>query len=412
MNLDSGPQYAGDMGSIQQADWIAAFQHVSAVIHQTAQTLGANAEVIWNPGVTSYQNAGNAVVNLYPGDQSVDLIGADVYSDTYNFSLYDFSTGKTDSSFSQWAANPENLIHYYTMPAATQWGTDSSQGHATTLQDLIELAKSTGKPLAIVETGAGNSSNTDHDIQDNPYFVQWLSTTLSAAQANGVKISFVNIWDSNSGGNYQFTSTADGKPEEAVAWEASFGATEPLSATINSMTLAIDTGVSARDFITSDGAVVVSGTMSGVQGSRVIILDGSTLIGVATPSNDGKWSFSTTLTNGTHEIRAMASDPSGNTCNPGSPKEVVVDVSAPVVTIDSKVWGLSTAGKSPITLSGTVEGAYVAEVQVFDGSVSLGFAQVGNSGAWSYQTVLGEGGHALKIIATDIAGNRGGRRPT
>ena len=124
-----------------------------------------------------------------------------------------------DGSVRQWAADPVNLEHYYTYPASNQWSLDGSEGHATTLQQLIDLAKSTGKPFAIAETSAGNT----HDgagLTDNPTFVQWLADTL---HQSGVKVSFVNVWNSNSGGEYHFTSSADHKPLEAAAWAKYFG---------------------------------------------------------------------------------------------------------------------------------------------------------------------------------------------
>ncbi len=223
MNLGSSSSYAGDQGTAQQQDWIAAFQRVSTVIHAAATQYGVKTNVIWNPGTTSYSNAGTAT-SLYPGSQYVDIIGADAYSDAYPFSYYNFRTGQDDGSFAQWSQDTSNLIHYYTYPGADRYNLDSSQGHATSLQNLIDFAKANNKPFAVVETGAGNSGNTGHDIQDNPTFVSWLSDTLTAAQSNGTNVQFVNIWDSNGGGNYEFSYSGDGKPEEAAAWRQGFGA--------------------------------------------------------------------------------------------------------------------------------------------------------------------------------------------
>lgn len=49
--------------------------------------------------------------------------------------------------------------------------------------------------------------------------MKWLANTV---HQSGVPVSFVNIWDSNSGGQYRFTSSADHKPLEA-AWARYFG---------------------------------------------------------------------------------------------------------------------------------------------------------------------------------------------
>jgi hypothetical protein len=231
MNVSTMPSYAGN-DAATHADWVKAFQHISTVLHAAGQADGVKVEVMWNPDVMNYSNAGNVIQTAYPGNQYVDIIGADIYADVYPYGspthLYDWDkSGQIlnsphpvyDTSVKQWAADPVNLLHYYTNPASNQWSLDGSAGHATTFQQLIDLAKSAGKPLAIAETGAGNT----HDgasLADNPTFVHWLSQTL---HQSGVTVSFVSIWDSNSGGKYHFTNSADAKPLEAAAWAKDFG---------------------------------------------------------------------------------------------------------------------------------------------------------------------------------------------
>jgi hypothetical protein len=232
MNINTMPSYAGN-DAATQADWVKAFQHISTVLHDTGQADGVHVQVMWNPSVVNYSNAGNVIQTAYPGNQYVDMIGADVYGDLNPYGsythLYDWDkSGQVlnspnpvfDTSLQQWAADPVNLRHYYSNPASDQWSLDGSAGHATTLQQLIDLAKSTGKPLAIAETGAGNTHDGAGAV-DNPTFVKWLSETL---QQSGVTVSFVNAWDSDSGGQYQFSDAANGKPLEAAAWAKYFGA--------------------------------------------------------------------------------------------------------------------------------------------------------------------------------------------
>jgi hypothetical protein len=98
----------------------------------------------------------------------------------------------------------------------------SRGGHSQSLTSFIDFAKLHNKPFALPETGAGNS-NAGTDVSDDAAFPQWLSQQLAAAQAAGVKISFANIWDSNGGGNYQFSLPGDGKPAEAAAWATYLG---------------------------------------------------------------------------------------------------------------------------------------------------------------------------------------------
>jgi hypothetical protein len=274
MNINTMPSYAGD-DAATRADWVKAFRHISTVLHAAAQAEGVKVQVAWNPSVVNYSHAGNVIETAYPGNQYVDIIAADVYGDVFPYGspkhLYDWDkSGQVlnsshpvyDSSVQQWAADPINLKHYYTYPASNQWSLDGSEGHATTLQQLIDLAKSTGKPFAIAETSAGNT----HDgagLTDNPTFVQWLADTL---HQSGVKVSFVNIWNSNSGGQYHFTNSADHKPLEAAAWAKYFGdppASASAPATTESSLAPTVTQVSASPgTLTAIAKETVSGTVT------------------------------------------------------------------------------------------------------------------------------------------------------
>ena len=230
MNIQ-GPTYAGDTAQ-DQADWVAAYKQIYTVLHQEAATLGVNVTVVWNPSITNYTNA-NALTSLYPGNAYVDAIGADMYSDIYPYSdgtnssgqptYHDWDTGGEDTSVAQFIADPVNREHYWTYPAATEYSNDGSGGHALSLDQLLAFAEAQGKPFAIPETGAGNS-DSGTDVSDDAAFPQWLASQLTAAESQGETIDFVNIWDSNGGGNYEFSNASDDKPLEAAAWAQYFGA--------------------------------------------------------------------------------------------------------------------------------------------------------------------------------------------
>ncbi|OAF15467.1 hypothetical protein AYJ54_39515 [Bradyrhizobium centrolobii] len=289
MNIDTMPSYAGN-DATTRADWVKAFQHIYTVLHAAGQADGVNIQVAWNPSVVNYSHAGNVIETAYPGNKYVDIIAADAYGDVFPYGspthLYDWDkSGQVlnsshpvyDSSVQQWAADPVNLQHYYTYPASNQWSLDGSEGHATTLQQLIDLAKSAGKPFAIAETGAGNT----HDgagLTDNPTFAKWLADTL---HQSGVNVSFVNIWDSNSGGNYQFTSSADHKPLEAAAWAKYFG-DPPTSASESTPT---ESSASLDGHVAGDNTVSAShpaSTQTTAPGSTAPMSVGTTGISNAT----------------------------------------------------------------------------------------------------------------------------------
>ncbi|WP_426434887.1 Ig-like domain-containing protein [Bradyrhizobium genosp. P] len=413
MNVSTMPSYVGN-DAATQADWVKAFQHIYTVLHAAGQADGVNIQVMWNPDVTNYSNAGNVIQTAYPGNQYVDILGADVYGDLYPYGshaqLYDWDkSGQVlnspnpvyDTSLQQWAADPVNLEHYYTYPASNQWSLDGSAGHATTLQQLIDLAKSSGKPLAIPETGAGNTAD-GAGVIDNPTFVQWLSQTL---RQSGVPISFVNIWDSNGGGKYEFSNASDGKPLEAAAWAEYFGVVSVPTPTVASFSP--DSNV-VGDGITNSSQITLTGVA--VAGSTVEVFDGTAQIGTTTTSASGSWSFvSATLVDGSHSFTVKDVDAAGNVSAASAALNVTIDTVAPGAPVVAFASGSNlvaggTTNVNQVTLAGTAEASSL--VELFDGGIQIGTATADATGAWSFATgTLADGSHAFTGKAADAAGN-------
>ncbi len=197
------------------ADFVKAFQHLANIMHTEAAADGATAKIVWCPAIrqgTSYD-----IRTLYPGDQYVDVISTDLYSGGTPNGLTDWASGGTtqDSNFAIWASKPANWNYYYQYQ-------DSSQGNPTpgfglsgwSTQNTIDFAKLHNKPLGVDETGAGPG--------DDPVFPAWLGTAIAGAQAQGVTVDHVDIWDANvSDGQWAFTDGS--KPQEAAAWAQAFG---------------------------------------------------------------------------------------------------------------------------------------------------------------------------------------------
>ena len=221
MNLNYQPNYAGD-DSQTQSDWVAAFRHISTIMHQTANAAGVSLQVVWNPSATNYSNA-EATNSLYPGDDVVDIIGIDIYAGMYPFydgsgvQIHDWVTGGEDYSLSAFMARPYNREHYWTYPAATEWSLDGSNGHSQSFTSVMNFAIQHNKPFAVPECGSG-SSDSGADVADDGAFPYWLAKTIQSGQAKGLQMSFVNIWDTNDDGNYQFSYKSDDKPRTLRNW--------------------------------------------------------------------------------------------------------------------------------------------------------------------------------------------------
>ena len=170
-----------------------------------------------------------------------------------------------------------------------------------------------------------------------------------------------------------------------------------------------DTGV-VGDGITDPAILTLTGTA--VANSTVNVSDGSTLLGTATASGTGAWSFTTIpLPDGVHSFTATVTV-SGMTSAASAVMNVTIDTVAPAAptiasfSTDSGTVGDGITNDNTLTLTGTAEAN--ATVKVFDGATLLGSVVANASGAWSYTTAaLANGSHSLTATATDAAGNTG-----
>src|ERR1700760_1245118 len=194
------------------ADFVKAWQHVADLVHQEGQADAITAKTVWNPCNINW--TGYDVASLYPGDQYVDVVATDVYSPVYPNDLTNWATGGTTQAadLTSWAANPVNREHFWQYSNASSWAPQGAPGSGWSFQNTVDFAKAHNKPLALVETGAGGNGTTTGPI-DDPALPQWLAVSLQQAQAQGVQIAFVNVWDGNmSDGNWQFSGPGATKP--------------------------------------------------------------------------------------------------------------------------------------------------------------------------------------------------------
>jgi hypothetical protein len=229
MNLVGSPGFVGSDRSLH-AQWVAAFKHIYTTMHAAAAADGVVLYIIWNPGLVNGTPAGNATKTMWPGKNYVDIIGGDVYGEVTPYALYDWAANGQryggsiyDSTVKQFASNPINLNHFYSYPASNGSVADGSGGVSLSLLNLIAFAEQQGLPIGICETGAGGDGpEIDAGLSDNPYFPAWQASVLKTST---VPVKFVSIWDDNGGGDYAFTPVkSSGKPKEASAWAANFGA--------------------------------------------------------------------------------------------------------------------------------------------------------------------------------------------
>ncbi|MFP6767199.1 MAG: Ig-like domain-containing protein, partial [Planctomycetaceae bacterium] len=150
----------------------------------------------------------------------------------------------------------------------------------------------------------------------------------------------------------------------------------------------------------------LSGTVDDNAAVISVTVDSQT--NAATNNGDGTWTLAdgmlTVLAEGTFDVSVTATDPVGNADTDASNNELVIDTTAPVVTVD-----LLTTNDTTPALSGTVDDTAAGIVVTVDGQTNA--ATNNGDGTWTLAdgmlTVLAEGTYDVSVTATDPVGNAG-----
>ena len=211
-----------------------------------------------------------------------------------------------------------------------------------------------------------------------------------------------------SAGAHVFTATATDAASNtspaSTPVDPVIGAAIPSTPTI--LSFSPDSGV-VGDGITNTKVLTLTGTAD--PNDAIKVYDGTTLLGSATASGNGAWSFVTTaLANGSHSLSATAVDSTGDTSAASSAFNVTVDTVSPTTVFTGDVKN----SNGSFTLSGSVVDNGLAGagdlIKIYDGTTYLGSTTAGSNGQWSFTTaVLKNATHTFTTAASDQAGNVG-----
>jgi hypothetical protein len=158
-----------------------AFRHVVQVLRATP---GQHFQIAWNPSMNAGALAPDA---LWPGDDAVDLVGLDVYNQS-------------------WRGQDKD--------PAVRW-----QGHLTANYGLNWLAQFSAmhhKPIVIPEWGTGTRPD-GHGWGDDPLFIHNMAAWMRAH-----KVAYQSYWDFTAP-DYDSTMSAGKFPQTLEAYKAEFG---------------------------------------------------------------------------------------------------------------------------------------------------------------------------------------------
>ncbi|MCJ8166670.1 Ig-like domain-containing protein [Pontibacter sp. E15-1] len=134
-----------------------------------------------------------------------------------------------------------------------------------------------------------------------------------------------------------------------------------------------DKGVENNDAITSDNALILSGTAE-AEAMVAITKAGTGIIGNVKTDNEGRWRFShegTALPEGNHTFSAKATDAAGNTSDASAAYNVTVDQTAPTLVVSTSATGpVNAAFEIKVAASEAVYTLTATSFTVVNGAVS------------------------------------------
>ena len=305
--------------------------------------------------------------------------------------------------------------------------------------DTTAPAAPTAAPDMTAATDSGTSSTDNLTKDSTPDFnIGTLPAgTTPVLLVDGAQVPATVTTDAN--GNTVLTPTTaltDGAHNISYAYTDPAGNT---SAASPALAVSIDTGAPAApaaalavasnsglttDNITSDNTPTITGT-GATPGNTITLYkpDGTTVLGTAVVAANGSWSItSTTLADGTQNLKVSATDPAGNESTK-TPVPVVIDTTAPAAPT---VTAALTDDTTP-TISGaaTLAAGEKLTVQVNGATYTIdpaattqpaGISYNSGTGAWSVDTAtavptsgtLGtfpDGRYPVTATTTDAAGN-------
>lgn len=340
-----------------------------------------------------------ATVNIYEG---TTLVGTGIADGSGSWSIL-LNTTLTEGAHSFTAQATDAAGNTSASSASFSLTIDTTPPALPVLTSILDDVGNAATPIA--------DGGTTNDAQPT------LSGTAEAGSTvkifdNGVQIGSVTA----TGGAWSFTpSPALGNGSHNLTFtttDAAGNASAPTAGyTINVDTLA-PTAPVISSVVDDVGSVIgpVTGTtptndtrptLSGTAeaNATVRIYDGITLVGTVTADANGNWTLpeTTTLTQGTHNFTATATDAAGNTSPASAVTTVIVDLTAPTAPT-------GTFNADGSVLTGNAEAGSTVTIRLPDGSTVTTTA--GSNGTYSYTFVNKQTeGQTLQITATDAAGN-------
>jgi uncharacterized delta-60 repeat protein len=270
---------------------------------------------------------------------------------------------------------------------------------------VLESGTSTsGTPTA---TGDLNATDVDNTSDT------WTAVTTATTSTNGYgtyTLTASGLWAytlNNTNSAVQALNTGNTLTDTFTV-QTIDGTTQTVSITINGTndapiisSFSDDTGASGSDRITKDNTLTLAGIAEA--NSTIQLFNGLTSLGTTTTNGLGAWNLTTaTLTDGTYNLTAKATDPAGNTSASSAPLSVTVDTTALAPTL-SLATDSGSSSTDKITNSGVVNVSGLEPGASWEYSSDGGFNWIIGTG--TNFTLTEDGTKYALARQTDLAGN-------
>ncbi len=337
-------------------------------------------------------------------------------------SSYTFTGGLTASSVTRLSATQVSVTVNEMVSGTSYTATVSTSGPSDLAGNRVSGAANTatftglgGAPTALISLDNPNPTNLN-TVNFSVDFSESVGTSFTAADVSVTGSLSTSASAAVSGGPIQFTvavTPSNPNAEGTIGISVGTGITDlvgntfgggtsPQAYTIDNTAPAI--GVTAKT--TTDRTPSLAGTVSDNTATISVVVAGQTR--TATNNGNGTWTLAdnslTSIADGTYNVVATATDPAGNAGTDGTTNELIVDGTAPTVTVNSRVTNDNTP-----QLTGTVSETGATVTVVVGGQTRT--ATNNGNGTWTLPdgslTALADGVYNVAATATDGVGNMG-----
>ncbi len=331
------------------------------------------------------------------------------------------ATGGSYSIVISSLSDGSHSLHATATDASGNGGSDSG-ALGVTIDTIDPAAPSQPDLTTATDSGSSDSDNLTNDTTPDLQGTAETDSTVklfegATQRGSGIATggSYTITTSALSAGAHSIkantTDVAGNTSTDSSALSITIDVTAPAAPSAPDLAALSDTGTSNTDNITKDDTPDLQGTA--VSGSTVKLFEGATLLGSGAATG-GNWTITATLADGSHTLKATATDVAGNESGDSSILIVTIDTTAPAAPTTPNMTAATDKGASstdnvtndntPI-FSGDAETS--STVKLYDNGTQVGSGLASSPYSITTSSLADGVDKPITADATDVAGNTG-----